>query len=76
YGETPESIAESEIDITVTLIGFDETVAQTVHARHYYLTEEILWDMRFADIFSTKRDGRRVIDYSKFHDVIPSPDIR
>ncbi|HEY9598624.1 MAG TPA: ion channel [Cyanophyceae cyanobacterium] len=76
YGETPESMTESETDITVTLIGFDETVAQTIHARHYYLAEEILWNMRFADIFSTKRDGRRVIDYNRFHDVIPSPDIK
>lgn len=75
YGETPESIAETETDMTVTLIGFDETVAQTVHARHYYLAEEILWNMRFVEIFSRKRDGRRVIDYSRFHDVIPSPGI-
>lgn len=76
YGETPESLVETETDITITLIGFDETVAQTVHARHYYLAEEILWNMRFVDIFSRKRDGRRIIDYSRFHDVIPSPDIR
>jgi inward rectifier potassium channel len=71
YGETPESMAETETDIVLTLIGFDETVAQTVHARHYYLTDEILWNMRFVDIFSRKPDGRRVIDYGRFHDVIP-----
>lgn len=71
YGETLESMTEAETDIVVTLIGFDETVAQTLHARHYYLTDEILWNMRFVDIFSTKSDGRRVIDYSRFHDVTP-----
>lgn len=71
YGMTPESLAESETDIVITLIGFDETVSQTVHARHYYITEEIMFNRRFVDIFSTKQDGRRMIDYNRFHDVMP-----
>jgi inward rectifier potassium channel len=71
FGATPESLAQSQTDIVITLIGFDETVSQTVHARHYYITEEILFDRRFVDIFSTKQDGRRMIDYSRFHDVKP-----
>lgn len=71
YGETPESLAEMESDIIVTLTGIDETVSQTVHARHYYITEEILWNMRFVDIFSHKLDGRRVLDLTRFHEVTP-----
>ncbi len=71
YGATAESLAEAETDLSVTLIGFDETVSQTIHARHYYLTEEILWNRRFVEIFSKKRDGRRMIDYTRFHDVTP-----
>lgn len=71
FGATPESLAQSQTDIVITLIGFDETVSQTVHARHYYITEEILFDRRFVDIFSTKQDGRRMIDYSRFHEVKP-----
>ena len=69
YGETAESLIEAEMDIVVTLTGLDETVSQTIHARHYYLSEEVLWDMRFVDIFYTKPDGRRVIDYTRFHEV-------
>lgn len=71
FGETAESLTEAEMDIVVTLTGLDETVSQTIHARHYYLAEEVLWNMRFVDIFHTKSDGRRVIDYSRFHDVTP-----
>jgi inward rectifier potassium channel len=71
YGATPESLSEVEAGIVVTLTGLDETVSQTIHARHYYVTEEILWNRRFVDIFSRRRDGRRVIDYTHFHDVIP-----
>ncbi len=69
YGETLESMIQAETDIVVTLTGLDETVAQTVHARHYYIAEEILWNMRFVDIFSRKPDGRRLLDFTRFHDV-------
>ena len=69
YGETSESLAEMEADIVATLTGLDETVSQTVHARHYYMAEEILWNQRFVDIFLTKRDGRRILDFTRFHDV-------
>src|SRR5919202_1527743 len=71
YGATPESLGEVQTDIVVTLTGIDETVSQTVHARHYYITDEILWNMRFVDIFSKKPDGRRVLDFHRFHDVTP-----
>lgn len=71
YGATPELLAEAETDIVATLTGIDETASQTVHARHYYVTDEILWNMRFVDIFSRKPDGRRLLDFTRFHDVTP-----
>jgi inward rectifier potassium channel len=72
FGTTPESLAEAEVEIVVTFTGLDETVSQTIHARHSYITEEIIWNRRFMDIISRGRDGRRIIDYRLFHDVIPS----
>ncbi len=71
YGVTPEVMVEDEIELVVTLTGLDETVAQTIHARHSFIAEEIFWNMRFVDILSKGRDGRRTIDYSGFHDVMP-----
>ena len=71
YGETPESLAEANADIVATLMGIDETVSQTVHARRYYLTDEILWNMRFVDILVKKPDGRRLLDFTRFHEIEP-----
>lgn len=71
YGETPESLAEANADIMATLMGIDETVSQTVHARRYYLTDDILWNMRFVDIFVKKPDGRRLLDFTRFHEIEP-----
>jgi inward rectifier potassium channel len=71
YGVTAEMMVEEEMEIIVTLTGIDETVAQSIHARHSYDAREILWNMQFLDILSKTRDGRRVVDYSRFHEVLP-----
>ncbi|MBD1923436.1 ATP-sensitive inward rectifier potassium channel 10 [Microcoleus sp. FACHB-831] len=71
YGATPASLAESEAVIVVALTGLDKTVSQTIHARHSFFAQEILFNMRFVDIFSKTPDGDRCIDYTRFHDVTP-----
>lgn len=71
YGMTPESLAQENLELIVTLTGLDETVSQTIHARHSFIVEEILWNMRFVDILSVMPDGARSVDYSRFHDVMP-----
>ncbi len=56
----------------MSLVGLDETLSQTIHARHVYAPGEILWDARFVDIVSRTAEGRRRIDYARFHDVAPA----
>lgn len=69
HGATAETLAEAEAEIVVTLTGLDETVSQTIHARHSFVASEILWNMRFMDTLSKTPDGKRCIDYTRFHDV-------
>ena len=71
YGLTAESLAQTHFEIVITLTGLDETVSQIIHTRHSFTANEILWNMRFVDILSTLPDGRRAIDYTHFHDVMP-----
>ena len=71
YNQTPESLTEETAELIVTLTGIDETISQTVHSRYSYISDEILWNMRFVDILSVTQDSRRVVNMSKFHDVIP-----
>lgn len=68
---TTESLTAAQAELIVILTGLDETVSQTVHARHAFAADDILWDFRFVDIFSSLPDGRRKIDYSRFHNVVP-----
>jgi inward rectifier potassium channel len=69
YGLTPRALAEVGGEIIVALSGIDDTFAQRIHARHSYLPDEIVWGKRFEDMLSVNHEGRRIVDYNRFHDV-------
>ena len=71
WGMTAASLAALNAELVVTATGIDETSADAVHARASYLPDEILWDHRFVDIIGWTEEGRRVIDYRRFHDTLP-----
>ena len=70
HGGSAERLAAFNAELVVTTSGIDETLVQPVHARTSYLPHEILWGHRFADILGYTEDGRRAIDYSRFHDTV------
>jgi len=70
FGETAESLAAAQAEIVAVLTGIDATFSQTVHARHSYVAADVVWNARFADVLVVLPDGRRAIDYAKFHDVV------
>lgn len=69
YGKNLDSLAAINGEIIIILTGIDETVSQTIHARHSFLAGEILWEHRLVDILGQTSDGRRSIDYRNFHRV-------
>jgi inward rectifier potassium channel len=70
YGVTPEMMLAEDMTLVCTMTGTDETFAQSVYARYAYSAETVRWNARFADIFTIHPDGRRAVDYTRFHDVI------
>ncbi len=68
-GETPASLTASHADIVASLVGIEEATAQTVHARYTWRGGDVLFGRRFRDIVSVGADGRRTLDYSRFHDL-------
>ncbi len=71
-GVTEATMDESDAEFLITVTGLEETTSQTVHARHSYRPAELLWGHRFADIFTFDGEGRRAIDYGRFHDTEPA----
>ncbi len=72
YRATAETLAAERAEIVVTLIGLDATFAQTVHARHSYIAGDLVWNRRLADILHFDEDGRRIVDFHRFHDLAES----
>ena len=62
-------------EIFLSLTAWDETVAQTIHARHRYTLDDIAWGMRFQDMLTTLPDGTRILDYNHFHELVPVNDL-
>ena len=72
YGMTVTQLAASQAEIIVTLTGLDETLGQTIHSRTSYLPSELRYGQRYADVIGGQREGKRIIDLTKFHDTVPS----
>ena len=70
YGQTTESLRAAQAEILVVMKGIDETFASTIHTRASYAPHEIVWGRRFADIFTNLPNGRRAIDFRRFHDIV------
>jgi inward rectifier potassium channel len=71
WAETPESLRSSRSDLVASLVGLEETTSQTVHARHTWRSDDIAFDHRFRDILVVHPDGRRELNYDRFHDIEP-----
>lgn len=73
-GLSLEDLQACEAEFLVLLTGFDETFAQTVHARSSYRTEELVYGARFVSMFDhDERTGLLGVDLARIHDAIPAP---
>jgi inward rectifier potassium channel len=72
YGETPESMADKEVELQVMVLGMDDTFMQTVHGQHRYFPSQIVFGARPADVLSETPEGNLILDLRKFHDVEPT----
>jgi inward rectifier potassium channel len=56
--------------LVVSLTGIDDTFAQNIHAMTSYSSETIVKSRRFADMSALGADGRLVLDFSKFDEIV------
>jgi inward rectifier potassium channel len=75
FGLTPESMVESETELSLALSGTDETSLQPIHARKLWFAREIIWGARLADVLSETEDGNMLLDLRRFHDLEPTEPI-
>jgi inward rectifier potassium channel len=71
YGTTPAELEQSDAMLVLNVGGLDDSSAQQLYARHVYPWYDIRWQHRYRDITSISPQGRFLLDYTKFHDVVP-----
>jgi inward rectifier potassium channel len=65
YGKTEDDLKRLEAEILVMLTGFDDTFSQTVHTRHSYRFDEVVWGAKFAPAFEVDDEGELVIELNR-----------
>jgi inward rectifier potassium channel len=67
FGMTKEQFDATDAEILILLTAVDETFSQTVHTRSSYKYQDVVWGVRFSDIFHPSVDGKIGIDLRRIH---------
>lgn len=63
---------EIQSGIVLSIQGFDKDASSDVHASKVYSLADVKWDHSYADIISEHEGNLTHIDFTRFHEVIPS----
>jgi inward rectifier potassium channel len=69
FGLSPQTVLDERSELLVAVTGLEEMTSQTVHARHSYTADEIMFGHRYRDIFLRDEKGS-LIDYGLFHETV------
>ena len=69
-GVTAELLRDSSAEFLILLTGIAETFSQQVHARSSYKADEVIWNVKFADLFNRESDDALLsIDIGRLDEV-------
>jgi inward rectifier potassium channel len=74
YGIDAAEFQANDSMLILTVNGIDDSSAQLLYARHVYSWQDVRWHHRYRDITSISPGGRFLLDYTRFHDVVPEKD--
>jgi len=68
FGKNAEDIQNEASVLLVSFSGIDDHLVQTLHTRHAYNSGDIHFGRRLTDIIGWSEEGRRFVDYRRFHE--------
>lgn len=72
-GLTADRMRADRAEFLILLTGVDETFSDRVHSRSSYIADELVWNARFASLFSAPKPGKSIsIDLKRFHAIEPA----
>jgi inward rectifier potassium channel len=70
FGLTSEDLQMSDSRMLASVVCIDPVIQAAVQSQTEYLHEQIVWNRRFAEIYTEDSSGRYTVDYSRFHDTV------
>jgi inward rectifier potassium channel len=71
HGLGAEEFKQRELELEISMLGFDDVTLQTVHAMHQYADGQIIVGHKFADTLTMLANGDMVLDLTKFDATVP-----
>ena len=71
WGKGAEYLAQQQAEFLIMIKAFDDTFFQTVHVRHSYRFEEVVWGARFVPAFEPDAQGEMVLHLGKLSEIAP-----
>ncbi len=68
YGWTQEDFLAAQMELLVMIKGYNETAAQSIHAKSSYHASEITWNAKFNIPYHFREDGVTVFELDKIDD--------
>jgi inward rectifier potassium channel len=72
WGLTANDLARLQAEFLILMKAFDDTFFQTVHVRHSYRYDEVVWGGRFVPAFEPSARGAMVLDLKRLSDIAPA----
>jgi inward rectifier potassium channel len=69
WGLSAEDLARLQAEFLILIKAFDDTFFQTVHVRHSYRHEEVVWGARFLPAFEVDAAGKMVLDLKRLSEI-------
>ena len=70
HGLTDSDLAEGDALLVLNVSGVDDSSAQQLYVRRVYSWRDVRWQHRYKDITSVSPQGRFLLDYTKFNDLV------
>jgi inward rectifier potassium channel len=74
WGLSHDDLIAQNGEICIAITGIDETLAVPVCGHFSYPAGDILWNHRFADVFSRSKAGRFQIDFGRLNETVTVPE--
>ncbi|MBZ5514609.1 MAG: hypothetical protein LAN62_07155 [Acidobacteriia bacterium] len=75
WGQTAEDLARQQAEFLILIKAFDDTFFQTVHVRHSYRHEQVIWGARFVPAFEADAGGEMVLDLKRLSETTPAQNL-